>query len=344
MKNPIRILAIDGGGVGGVIPARVLEYLHAKRDRLIEQADLIAGTSTGGLIALGLARGFSPAQLRELYQQQAQFIFSPGRRRWPIWWPVRAKFSPDGLRRAVEKIAGKTTLGELTYKPVLVPVTAMRRADGSHRPAGIFLSTAYRLTHPSRHRELEKYASSRWSCLDVALATAAAPTYFPAHEVADPRPNSKAKWLCWDGGIVANNPGLAAVGEVLRLHLGERDKDVRHDQTQTPDIIVLSLGTGYRNININAGDWGLAQATRSVIATLLDANVGSAAFLLRQFLGERALRISVPLNSDYGIDDPDVVDRLVRETERFAGNRLDEVHQPDHTTVDVLKWLDQFWL
>lgn len=75
MKSPIRILAIDGGGVGGIIPARVLERLHAAGLGIVDRADLVAGTSTGGLIALGLARGLTPEQLCQLYQQHAKDIF-----------------------------------------------------------------------------------------------------------------------------------------------------------------------------------------------------------------------------------------------------------------------------
>src|SRR5262245_36872206 len=216
MKSPIRILAFDGGGVGGIIPARILERLHAVHPQIVAQADLVSGTSTGGLIALGLARGLTPGDLCQLYQEQAKNIFSAANRRYLAVRSFRAKFAPDGLRAAVAALVGDMALGDLTAKPVLVPVTAVQRPDPSHRPAGIFLSTAFRLTN---NPGLEKYASSRWKCVDVALATAAAPTFFPAHEVADPSGNNRGTWMYWDGGIVANNPGLAAVGEIFRLEL-----------------------------------------------------------------------------------------------------------------------------
>jgi uncharacterized protein len=338
MKSPIRILAVDGGGVGGIIPARLLERLHAADPRVVAHADLVAGTSTGGLIALGLARGRSPAEICDLYRDQAKHIFSRANRRYLAVRTFRAKFDPAGLRQAVETVVGDLTLGELTARPVFVPVTAVQRRDGRHKPAGIFLSTAFRLVNNPR---LEKYASSRWRCVDVALATAAAPTFFPAHAVTDP--DGLGEWVCWDGGLVANNPALAAVGEVLRLDLAERGTAVRSDGEPPPDIRVLSLGTGYRDMDIRAGDWGLIQTARPLVAALLDASVGSAAYLLRQVLGVRAIRVSPPLAADYGMDDPDAVDGLDAQARAFAETGLGAVQQPDGTTADLNAWLNQHW-
>jgi patatin-like phospholipase/acyl hydrolase len=339
MKSPIRILAVDGGGVGGIIPARLLERLQAADPRVVGNADLVAGTSTGGLIALGLARGLTPVDLCKLYRNQAKDIFSRANRRFLAERTFRAKFAPDGLRRAVEEITGTLTLGELAAKPVLIPVTAVRRPDTSHRPAGIFLSTAFRLA--DKGSALEKYASSRWRCIDVALATAAAPTYFPAHMVENP--GGPGQWVCWDGGIVANNPGLAAVGEVFRLELADRNKDVRASQAETPDVRVLTLGTGYRDIEIDAGDWGLIQAARPVVAALMDISVGSTAFLLRQLLGRRAVRVSMPLEEDYTMDDAGMVDRLDNLAVDFAERGLGAIPQPDHTTENLRDWLKDYW-
>jgi len=335
MKSPIRILAIDGGGVGGIIPARILASLDP---RVVAQADIVAGTSTGGLIALGLARGKTPADLCQIYLEKCKIIFSSVNRRYLAVRSIRAKFAPDGLREAVKAVADDVTLAELGAKPVVIPVTAIQRADKSHRPAGIFLSTAWRLTG---NQSFERFASSKWKCVDVALATSAAPTYFPAHQVDDPRGNGK--WICWDGGIVANNPSLAAVGEVFRLDLAERTKQVRAQPEESPDVRVLSLGTGYRDIDIAGGDWGLIQSARPVVAALLDASVGSTAFLLRQLLGKRAIRVSIPLTSDYEMDDPTVMDQLDAQAKSFATSGLSQIAQPDGTFEDLQSWLSANW-
>ena len=340
MKSPVRILAVDGGGVGGIVPARILERLQARYPTLVERADLAAGTSTGGLIALGLAAGQTPAQLCALYQEQAKNIFSRTHRRGRLCRLWRARFNPDGLRDAVRAIVGDKTLGDLTAKPVLVPVTALKRADTRHRPAGIFLSTAYRLSADPTGPQRQKYESSHWPCVDVALATAAAPTFFPAHEVAAPnRPDGR--WVCWDGGLVANNPALAAYGETLRL-----DALDRTGQEPAPpqlDVRVLSLGTGYQDLDTEPGDWGLVQSARPVVATLMDASVGSTAFLLSQVLANKVIRISPRLKADYEMDDPTAVDRLNEEAVAYVTRALGTGEAAGESSARLPDWLDRYW-
>jgi hypothetical protein len=151
------------------------------------------------------------------------------------------------------------------------------------------------------------------------------------------------RWVCWDGGVVANNPALAAVGEVFRLELEERHSAVREHQAESPDVRVLSLGTGYTDIDIDAGDWGLIQAARPVVKALFDASVGSTAYLLRQLLGAHAIRVSPPLTQDYEMDDPDVVDGLNSLAVQFASTSLGAVQQPDGTKADLHDWLNRYW-
>lgn len=341
MKSPIRILAVDGGGVGGIIPARILDRLTATHPNVVARADIVAGTSTGGLIALGLACGKTPAQLCDVYLRQAKNIFSHTNRRFEVEWPVLAKYRPAGLREAATEIAGTNRLGDLTVPHVFIPVTAVHRPDKSHRPAGVFLSTAFRLTGDDA---LEKYASAQWSCVDVALATSAAPTYFPAHRVKSPDPKYPGDWICWDGGVVANNPSLAAVGEVFRLDQAVRMSGAREHQGDSPDVRVLSLGTGYRDKIIEAADWGLLECARPVVGALMDTSVGSTAFLLRQLLGKRAIRVNVPLSDDYDMDDPTVMDRLDAQARDFAANSLGTVRQTDETVEDLHQWLKTNWI
>lgn len=340
LPSPVRILAVDGGGVGGIIPARILDRLHAENPRLIDRADLVAGTSTGGLIALGLARGLSPAQLCDIYRERCKDIFSAANRRFLVVRAFRAKFAADGLRKAVEAIAGGLTLAELTAKPVVVPVTAVERPDGKHQPAGVFFSTAHRL---AGRPDLEKYSSGLWRCVDVALATAAAPTFFPAHEAPSPDPRAPGRWVFWDGGVVANNPALAAAGEVYRLDFESRRDEYRAGTARPPEVRVLSLGTGYRDMAIGGGDWGLIQTARPVVAALLDVSVGSTAFLVRQLFGDRAVRVTVRLAADYEMDDPAAVDGLDAEAAEFVRGGAGAIPQPDNTTVDLRQWLDAYW-
>lgn len=98
---------------------------------------------------------------------------------------------------------------------------------------------------------------------------------------------------------------------------------------------VLTLGTGYRDIEIDAGDWGLIQAARPVVAALMDTSVGSTAFLLRQLLGRRVVRVSMPLEEDYTLDDAGMVDRLDDLAVNYAERGLEAIPQPDHTIENL---------
>jgi uncharacterized protein len=325
-STPIRIIAVDGGGVGGVIPARMIERLAAAHPGLLEKADLFAGTSTGGLIALGLAKGLTPTQLVDLYRQDANTIFGDSMRRWRVQWMLQAKYRPDGLRTVIGRLLGDQTLKDLA-KPVFIPVTALKRPDRSHVPAGVFFSTVYRLFNAP---EKQRYRSGDWSCVDAALATSAAPTYFPAHRVNDPRVGGE--WLLWDGGLVANNPALAAIAELSRF--------VPRDRLS---FRVLSLGTGYRDIPIDAGDWGRLNAAPSIISALMDASVGSTAFYLRQGYGDDVIRATPQLAADYGIDDATAVPGLIQMVDDDFPRLLASAPQTDGTAPSLIDWLKTHW-
>jgi hypothetical protein len=118
---------------------------------------------------------------------------------------------------------------------------------------------------------------------------------------------------------------------------------MRKHQAESPDVRVLSLGTGYTDIDIQAGDWGLIQAARPVVKTLFDASVGSTAYLLRQLLGARAIRVSPPLADDYDMDDPDVVDGLNSLAINFVQSGIGAVQQPDGTQENLHNWLSRYW-
>jgi patatin-like phospholipase/acyl hydrolase len=322
----IRILAIDGGGIGGIIPAQLLTRLAVDHPQLIEKADIVAGTSTGGLIALGLADQRPPDFVASLYLKRGREIFGRSMARMPPFDWVRAKYSPAGLRSIMVDEFKDKTLAQLA-KPVVIPTVALQRGDDKqspdgkhkHTPAGIFLSTVpLKAGCPP---DKTKYESDKWSCVDAALATSAAPTYFPAHRVGG--------WRLWDGGLVANNPSAVALGEARRSY------------PRGTEFTILSLGTGYGQHATPAGDWGKLQAVKEIIATALDTSVGSTAFLLRQEMGDRYLRLSFEMK-DYAMDDPTAIPDL-RDFVNDEYGKTKDFGQTDGSKVDVLKWLKQWW-
>ncbi len=188
--RPFQILAIDGGGLKGIFASAALAALEKDFDTDLRQHfDLIAGTSTGGLIALALAAGVRPSQVRDLYVENARTLFPARWGRRPSW--RRAKYSSAPLRKLLEAMLGTRTLAD---SPVRLAIPAFDLASND-----VYL---FRTPHHERlrrdHREL---------LVDVGLATAAAPTYFPAHRLRGLR--------LVDGGVWANNPTMLAVVEGL---------------------------------------------------------------------------------------------------------------------------------
>lgn len=207
MSRIRRILAIDGGGVRGAVPASFLANLEAKCNaRVVDRFDLIAGTSTGGIIALGLAMGMSASEIVEFYRLLAPKVFGRAKARRLF----SAKYSSEPLRAELARVFGDRLLGEAATR-LLIPAY-----DSKRQQLHVF-KTAH-------HPRLQTDCSER--VVDVALATAAAPSYFPTHSIAF------GPTLA-DGGLWANNPAGAAAVEAMSL-LGWQGDEVR----------VLSLGCG----------------------------------------------------------------------------------------------------
>lgn len=194
--NEFRILAIDGGGIKGLFPASLLTAVERELGRPIgSHFDLITGTSTGGIIALGLGLGFSAEQMKRFYIDFGPSIF-PRRTRWrktADWFRrlLHIAYGPQQLRTAVNSCFGARKLGE-SQRRLVIP-----SMDANTGKVYVFKT--------SHHDRLQMDYKQRVG--DVALATAAAPTYFPAHLVEGVR--------LLDGGMWANNPALVAVIEAV---------------------------------------------------------------------------------------------------------------------------------
>lgn len=199
-----RILCLDGGGIMGTQPASFLAWLEEGLDRPIgDYFDLIAGTSTGGILAIGLGLGLSAKELLQLYVERGPHIFGAdgsglpallsGVGRWMRHW-VAPKHDAEALRRELEAILGQKRLGDARTR-LLIPAW-----DPAHRSVYIF-KTAH---HPRLKTDHERLA------VDAAMATAAAPTYFKRHTTAE-------HVGLFDGGVWANNPIALAVVEAISM-------------------------------------------------------------------------------------------------------------------------------
>ena len=161
-----RILTIDGGGIKGVFPASFLATVEDTiGDNIANYFDLIVGTSTGGIIALGLGLGLSAKEILDFYEESGPLIFGGNRVLRYLRWLGMAKYNSDNLREKLTDCFGRKKLGDST-KRLVIPCLNLE-TGAVH---------VYKTAHHSRL--LRDYKEE---VVEVALATSAAPTYFPPH-------------------------------------------------------------------------------------------------------------------------------------------------------------------
>ena len=270
-----RILSIDGGGVRGVLVTRLLERLTALVPGWLEQVDLFAGSSTGGIVALGLSAGFSPEELTHFYRDEAVNIFADTA--WDNIWDLGnllgAQYQNDALGKAIIDRVGEMRLGDLPKK-VLIPTFDLDN-EGESLPR--------RWKAKFYHNYAGKDSDENERVSDVVLRTTAAPTLFPVYQ----------GYI--DGGAVANNPSTCALAQALHLETGRQSLE---------EIAILSLGTGLvpRYLPTKNGDWGLIQWAPKLVDLLLEAGEGLADYQCRQILQKRYYRLNPtlpePIDSD----------------------------------------------
>ncbi|HEX6390298.1 MAG TPA: patatin-like phospholipase family protein [Solirubrobacteraceae bacterium] len=284
----MRVLAIDGGGIRGIIPAIVLaEVERVAGKRIHELFDLIAGTSTGGILACALTAppGRPAEELVELYRTEGPKIFkrSLWQRVGSVEGLLEEKHDDDGLEDALRKYLGDTELDEALTK-VLVTAYDLEAREP-------FFFKSWRTDEPGRDFRMRT----------VARATAAAPTYFePAR--ARPTDGGPVRALV-DGGVFATNPAMCAFAEAQRLEPGSR-------------TLLLSLGTGQQTKPIRFDDargWGLVEWVRPVIDIVFDGVADTVDYQLRQVLAEGDyVRLQVVLDRASDALDDAGADNLAR--------------------------------
>lgn len=214
-----KILSIDGGGIKGVFPASFLATLEETTGKNVsDHFDLIVGTSTGGIIALGLGMGISAKEILSFYEELGPGIFKGNRWARFLRHLGFAKYDREPLKEALVSRFGEKILGDSKNR-LVIPSVNLETGEVH----------VYKTSH---HPRLER--DFREKVVEVALATSAAPTYFPTHVSAAGSP-------LVDGGVWANNPtGLAAV-EAIGILGWPRDQ-----------IEILSIGCTSEPLNISA--------------------------------------------------------------------------------------------
>jgi len=280
-------LAIDGGGIRGLYSAALLDCLMkrfaAKRQvsklDVGKGFDLVAGTSTGGILACGLAYGCSPARLVELYRTYGPQIFSGqrmpsgGLARFLAWaWRHRASpiHNSNGcLRQSLVEIFGNETLASLyERRSIAVCIPSIRLLNESPR------------VFKTPHLGAEYRRDDAVGVVDVCMATSAAPVFLPLASIKDGRNGVPEPYV--DGGLWMNNPTLIAMLEALALTQAEQE------------IVIVSVGTCPnhagsvpRNVKLDAGlaAWkGGAKALELSMNAQAQANAEMTQRLAREFV------------------------------------------------------------
>lgn len=291
------VLTLDGGGVKGYLTAKILRNIEQSLNEfkneninLGQRFNLIVGTSTGGIIAAALAVGKSAKEIFELYETLIPKVFSKSN-------IIGTKYSNIILKEELQNILGDLKLEDVKTGLCLTSVDVENSSPRFHK-SGYFDRNSNRLDE---------------KLVDVVLASAAAPTFFP---LIDTLHSSNLT----DGGIVANNPSLVGFIEALQLVEGRKD-----------DIVLVSVGTGeqcHMPYDVkklkNAGklSW-IAQCKPRYLLSNPIKHIGSpfiellmesqsklAHYQTQFLLGEKYLRINPKLSVSIELDDAEKISSL----------------------------------
>jgi predicted acylesterase/phospholipase RssA len=271
-REPIfRVLALDGGGVRGIFTASFLSTLEDLSGRRIgDNFDLVVGCSTGGIIGLAVAFGIPSRRILDLYLERGAQIFG---HRCRLGMLLRPRYTNTALAQSLKELFGERAIDEC-LTPVCIP--------------SYELTNSYPRIWKDEHAEDLPWWGGQpaWR---IALATAAAPLYFPAVQVL---PGDSHV----DGGLFANNPVLIGLTEAVRSF-----------RQPLARIRILSIGAGERAERIpfeRARRMGLWQWKASIYEHMLISQARSAHEIAQRLLTpEQYVRVNLPLEHAYPLDD-----------------------------------------
>lgn len=287
-----QILALSGGGYLGLYTAEILALLEGRSGKPLAQCfDLVSGTSVGGILAIGLALEVPAADMRDMLIQRGERIFSTRGRPQFGWWDARRslflpKYDGTELRRAIaDMIGADTRIGHAKHR-LLVPAVNMTKGSVQMFKTG-------------HHENFQ--SDPKRNAVDVAMATSAAPTYFPLAECG------QAQFA--DGGLVANAPDMCALHEATHFL-----------NQNASDVSILSIGTtstGFsvrRSLGRNLGSWKWMSRGR-LFSTIVSAQQQLIDYILRHDLADRYFRIDAVQSPEQQADLAlDVADEPARGT------------------------------
>ena len=323
-----QILSLIGGGIRGAFVTSYLKELEQKLGRPIADSfDLIAGTSTGGIIAAGLAFGHSAERMHKFYVDYGASIFTERgpykakgiyRYMYPtVNWlfkkktggvldsAFRARYSPDALETSFDEGFGENTLGDIHCTRLIMPAVNLTKGEPH-----VFRSTHLPVAVPDKDIKIA----------EAIIATTAAPTYFPHRQIGE---NAYV-----DGGVWAADPSMLAIAEAIRIQkfLQQYDPDA---PIVTDDIHLLSVGTGRAEFSMSppGPDAGLL-FWASRIADVMGTSQSQGVHLpLKFFLGDRYRHVNFKMTEKWPLDGVENIPKLFEVGEKRAAETFDTINE-----------------
>jgi uncharacterized protein len=275
-----KVLSIDGGGLRGIIPAMMLAEIEDRTGKSIaEMFDLIAGTSTGGILALGLAMPgdggkprYKAEELIELYEKEGPRIFSrpAGHRIDSLEGIAEERYPSEGVEQVLAEYFGEARLKDALTRILITSYEIQLRIP-------FFFSSERAKNSPDYDFPMRQ----------VARATSSAPTYFEPAKVEAEDPVDY--YALVDGGVFANNPAMCVYVEARRILEAEDSP-----YPSGTDILVVSAGTGQLTDRLRyeeAAGWGLLGWARPIIDVVFDGVSDTVDFQLKELLSPSKDRI-----------------------------------------------------
>lgn len=321
MSFKFKILSIDGGGIRGIVPAKILAEIEKRTGRLKGRSEgvsicslfnLIAGTSTGGILAAGLTipkpdtkqPRYTAEDLIKIYRERGGEIFYE-----PFIEKVmrlddisRPKYSSDGRDKVLKEYFGNTPLQDALTEVFLTSYDIQLRTP-------VFFTS--QTPKEERTNRYYRKISSGFTIHQAAMATSAAPTYFKPYKIeasTDHETQGRGFYALVDGGVFANNPTSLALMEAII------DSKKTPNPLRLEDILVVSLGTGSLTRRYDyekASNWGLVGWVEPLLNITLDGSSESVAVQLEQLLPRakdrppQYYRFQAFLDEGKGVDDMD---------------------------------------
>jgi patatin-like phospholipase/acyl hydrolase len=331
----IRILSIDGGGIRGIIPGTILAQLEkilnrfdGSQRKIGEYFDMIAGTSTGGILAcLYLMPGennkakYTAAEALDLYLNKGHIIFDRTLMEKILSGGgiIHNKYDEEPIYKLLTEYFGDETIANF-IRPSLI--TTYEITD---RKAVFFTSA-----------DARQDAMNNFYVRDAARATSAAPTYFPPAHIAS---LNGQKYTLVDGGMFANNPALCAYAEARKTAFSVclNDKN-KKDKPTAADMIMVSLGTGSVQKSYHYDNFkhaGEIKWLEPVIDILMSGNSETVAYQLTQMyltlepqFQKNYYRLEPGLKeacSEMDIATEDNIDKLYQAGLTYAHNNISQL-------------------